>query len=166
MGGNVSRINLWAGLLMAGFGTLVVFVLIPYGVAEPKRINFAALSPSYYPRFVAYALIILGTAVAIRSFLSPDQNAKPSDDIRPDAVLRTTLFLGLLLVFAATVSWLGFIVSSFLAAMASFWLAGEKRLHITLPIAILVPTLLYFFFLKVARVPIPLGILKPYLEGI
>ena len=84
MGGNVSRINLWAGLLMAGFGTLVVFVLIPYGVAEPKRINFAALSPSYYPRFVAYALIILGTAVAIRSFLSPDQNTKPSDDIRPD----------------------------------------------------------------------------------
>ncbi|MEM8992895.1 MAG: tripartite tricarboxylate transporter TctB family protein [Pseudomonadota bacterium] len=157
--------DLWSGVLFAGLGALVAFVLIPVGVDEPRRIKYAALAPSYYPGLVAFAMIVLGATVAGRSLLTPRPEARPTE-MRPDATRRTTLIFGLLLAYSLTVSSLGFVLASTCALGGALWLAGERRPTVMLPIALILPLLLYFFFLKVAKVPIPLGVLAPLLQGI
>lgn len=144
---------------------LLMLVLIPVGVVEPKKIKYAALSPSYYPRFVTYVLLALGIAVTVRSLLFKEVAAH-STDLRTDALRRYCWVFAILALYALSITWLGFIVTSALALMATFWLAGERRLYLTIPLALLLPVGLYFFFLKVASVPIPLGILEPWLAGV
>lgn len=163
--------DLWAGLIMLALALLMMFVLIPFGVVEPKKVKYAALSPSYYPRFVSYVLLALGLAISARALLfsgtiSDNDTATNKIDIRPDANRRYGLVFVILAAYAATITWLGFIVTSALALLATFWLAGERRLYLSIPIALLLPLALYFFFLKVASVPIPLGILAPWLAGV
>lgn len=150
---------------MLVLGLLFFAVLIPQGVVEPKKIKYAALSPSYYPRFVAIALIILGLAVSVRSMLFRGNNDQGSP-AHPNAAVRTLIVFVILAIYAAVIPTLGFIVASILVLIAMLWLAGERRLTYLLPIAFLLPLILYFFFLKVANVPIPLGVLSPWLEGV
>lgn len=157
--------DLWAGLIMMALALLLMLVLIPVGVIEPKKVKYAALSPSYYPRFVTYVLLALGIAITARSLLFREAGAGTTD-LRPDATRRYCLVFAILAGYAALITWLGFIVTSTLALLATFWLAGERRMYLALPIALILPLGLYFFFLKVASVPIPLGILEPWLAGI
>ena len=159
--------DLWAGLIMVALALLMMFVLIPVGVVEPKKIKYAALSPSYYPRFVTYVLLALGAAISVRAMVfSRAHSDNDPVDIRPDASRRYVWVFVILALYAATITWLGFIVTSAVALLATFWLAGERRLYLSVPIAVLLPLGLYFFFLKVASVPIPLGVLAPWLAGV
>ena len=155
-----------AGIIMLVIGLLVAVVLIPHGVKEPSSVQFAALSPSYYPRIVAAVLSALGAVIILRSFIVPAPSDEQKSDRRSDAAVRTLFVFALLAGYGLTLPWLGFILGSAIAMWIAFFLAGEKRLHITLPLAILIPLGLYFFFLKVAKVPIPLGVLEPLLQGI
>lgn len=160
--------NLISALLMLALGACIIWILIPIGVAEPKKVKFAALSPSYYPRIVAMALMALGAGVLLRAVTDKNKNANASDttDRHPQATQRTFGFLVILLLFAVSLKWLGFIVASSIAMFLALLLGGERRFQFTIPLAILLPLLLYFFFLKVARIPIPLGILEPWLAGV
>lgn len=158
--------NLISALLMLAFGACIIWILIPIGVAEPKKVKYAALSPSYYPRIVAIALMVLGAGVLLRSFTSKTTNADAPTDRHPQATQRTFGFLFILLLFAVSLKWLGFIIASAIAMFLGLLLGGERRFTFMIPLSVLLPLLLYFFFLKVARIPIPLGILEPWLAGI
>lgn len=160
--------NHYAGLLLIAVGLFLVLVLIPEGVVEPRKVRYAALSPSHYPRLIGIALTVLGAAVVLRAYLAParvtDARAD-TDDRHPQAPRRICIFLLIMFAYAASVSWLGFILSSCLALTASLLLAGERRPRVFLPIAIATPVALHAFFLKVAKVPIPTGLLEPVLRG-
>jgi len=156
--------DLIAGLLMLGLGALVIWILIPLGVAEPKSVKFAALSPSYYPRIIAGALMLLGAGTFVRAF-SGKHADDGADERHPNASMRITIFLAILLSLALMLDWLGFVLGCSLAVFAAMTLAGERKFWLSASIALLLPFLLYVFFLKVARIPIPLGVLEPFLAG-
>ncbi len=162
---NLNR-NLVSALLMLALGACVIWILIPAGVTEPKKIKYAALSPSYYPRLVAVALMMLGAGVLLRTLTESKHNVQATEDRHPQATQRIFGFFLILLFFALSLKWLGFIVAATIAMFLALLLGGERRLWLTLPLAVLIPLLLYFFFLKVARIPIPLGILEPWLAGV
>ena len=159
------RQDLWSGLLFAGLGLLVVFVLIPQGVVEPRKVKYAALSPSYYPRLIGFALILLGGAVSARALLRTS-TVQGSSDRHPKAMQRTALFFGLLAVYGLAVSVSGFILPSIVVLIGALLLAGERRVPVIAAVSLILPFGLYFFFLKVASIPIPAGILEPLLKGV
>ena len=51
------------GLLLAIVGLIFLVILIPQGIVEPRKVKYAAMSPSFYPRLVAIALVLLGLAL-------------------------------------------------------------------------------------------------------
>ncbi|MDE0520996.1 MAG: tripartite tricarboxylate transporter TctB family protein [Boseongicola sp.] len=154
-----------AGALIVAIGLVFAFILIPIGVDEPRRVKYAALSPAYYPRIVAIILVVIGAAVVARAVLRPTKTGTDSE-AHPAAALRLLGISAILVAFATLLTPLGFIVASTLALFAAIRLGGEQRIHVNAAISIILPVLLHFFFLKVARIPIPLGVLKPVLEGV
>ena len=160
------RKNFWAGLAMLLLGLALIFVLIPHGVDEPRRVKYAALSPSYYPRIVAICLSLLGLVIAVKAYLAKADEEQEDAEQRPDALLRTAAVFGLLIAMAAALPTFGFILTTALALAAATWFAGERNVVLIVAIASLVPLALYFFFLKVAGIPIPLGLLQPLLAGV
>ena len=157
--------NFWTGLFLAGIGLFLVFVLIPNGIVEPRKVKYVALSPSYYPRIVSIVLILLGGAIAIRGFLERSVAPVNDDGVRPDATWRIVAVFALLIAYALLIETLGFVLLSVLALAAFTFLAGERRLWLIATSSILLPFVLYFFFVKVANIPIPSGILEPLLVG-
>lgn len=162
---NVANKHVWAGLLLGAIGILFILVLIPHGVVEPRKVKYAALSPSYYPRIVAVALVVLGVLVAIRSYLEGRESAGPDAMARPDANVRIAAVFCVLGVYAVWIETVGFVLMSALVLAVLTFLAGERRLWLIAVNAVVLPFALYFFFVEIANIPIPAGVLKPLLVG-
>lgn len=158
--------NFWAGMVMLALGLVVILLLIPLGVDEPRRVKYAALSPSYYPRIIAICLTVLGLVIAVRSALAPPVNTAERVEDRPDALLRISVMFGILFAMALVLKTFGFIVTATLALGTAIWFAGERNYILIISMAIIIPLALYFFFLKVAGIPIPVGVLQPLLAGV
>lgn len=158
----VMKRDLIAGVSVLLIGILLVFVLIPTGVDEPGSVEFAALAPSYYPRFVGIAMMVLGLAIAVRSIYRP-----VADDLFeiPESVLVYKAICAIAIMFATAlfVSSVGFVLVGAAALLALMLLAGERSPVILAAAAICLPLLLYFFFTKLANIPIPGGVLEPVL---
>jgi len=144
---------------------VVIWVLIPIGVVEPKKVKFVALSPSYYPRLVGYCLLIFGVLLLLRTVaMNPDSDqtatAEESSASRFSMLLPVTAVLFALYWFLES---LGFVLAPALALVTLLLLAGERNIFAILLIAILLPFGLYVFFVHVANIPIPGGVLDPLL---
>ena len=75
MNSNKKR-DLITGIGFIAIAALIILIGIPYGVQEPKKIKFVALSPSYYPRLVCYCLLFIGALlVATRLFKKFDKDS-------------------------------------------------------------------------------------------
>ena len=154
-------------ILSVGF-SLVVWVLIPAAVPVPKSIKVAALSPDFWPKIIAAGLAIMGLVLIAQGIIrilrervetvpGISSNATPTSD-RGSIFFRTVAIMVGLLVYYALVGPLGIVISSILAIVAFAFIYGERRFKILIPIAILLPIGLYYFFVKVANIPMPLGL--------
>lgn len=162
----IEQTSLLAGALFIVTALLLLLWLIPHGVDAPRKVKFAALHPAYYPRIVACVLLLIGIATTLTAF------KKGADIQHSEAQITTTVrrtIVLLVLAILATVAFfmlpiLGFPLTTGSLLLVAMPLAGERRWLIVLLVAVLLPTLLYLFFTKVANIPIPGGVLESWLQ--
>jgi len=155
--------DFWAGFLFLSLGAVILFALIPMGVVEPRKIKYAALSPSYYPRLVGAVIALIGLTIVLRTMLAK-HGAAPLGSAEPQAILKVGAVFAILAITGLALPWAGFVLAGSVALVVLMVLAGERNPMIILVIALTLPLLLYLFFGKVASIPIPGGILEPYLR--
>ena len=156
-----------SGVFMLAVGLLLLLFLIPFGIDSPKKIRFAALSPTYFPQIVALILSVIGVAIIFKNrhpFITKETDEL--DEVHPNAKMRIGGFLTLLAVYSFSLEFLGFVLSGVLALAASLILAGERRAFIIIVMSLLLPISLFLFFYKVAYVPVPNGLLAPFIRWI
>ena len=159
--------HFFSGVFMLAVGLLLLLFLIPFGIDTPKKIRFAALSPTYYPQIVALILSVIGLAIIFKNRQPlTTKGTDDLDEVHPNAKMRICGFLVLLAVYSLSLEFLGFVLSGGLALAASLILAGERRAFIIMAISLLLPISLFLFFYKVAYVPVPNGLLAPFIRWI
>ncbi len=159
-------LTLVTGVFIAlGFAVFALWI-IPQQIYVPESVKIAALSPDYWPTLVSWLIAGLGVLLALQGGLAlwrqshdpagQADPASPSTDFR--SWLRTGIIIGLMLLYYALVQPLGLVLSSMLALCLMAVLLGERRIRVLVPVAVLVPVGLYYFFVKVASIPLPLGL--------
>ena len=164
--------NLYLGLGTAILFGFVSLWLLPRYIVLPSSVQMTGVSPSFWPRTISWALVGLGLMLAVPSYMQLRQagvralrtdeaggRQGPAPHISMPAIARGFLTFGALAGYYFLVEYLGMMVSSMLALFVFTLIYGERRLMVTLPLAVLVPLLLYLFFVKVANIPMPQGIL-------
>jgi len=162
-------------LMLAMLG---IFVAIPEGIVSPSNIDSRAVDPQFWPKIILIGLALAGAVIFIQGLFKyriPSgqplpQNTKNNQEqkilIESEylPVFIATLKVGIATVglfayyFATNI--LGMIIASSGTIIFFTLLGGEKRLKIIFPLAFLLPTGLYYFFVYVADIPIPLGIFE------
>ena len=132
--------HFFSGVFMLAVGLLLLLFLIPLGIDTPKKIRFAALSPTYYPQIVAVILSVIGAAIIVKNRRPlTTKGTDDADEVHPNAKMRIGSFLLLLAVYSLSLELLGFVLSGVLALVASLILAGERRALIIIAISLLLP---------------------------
>ncbi len=115
-------------------------------------------SPSWMPRIVAGALILLASillAAAVKGRGAPLGRIGDRRDLA-----RVSLALGAALAYLALLRPVGFLISSTLLTAVLQWLMGQRRYGVLAVVSLTLPLACYLLFGKILAVPLPAGILS------
>lgn len=160
------KLDFTAGVFFIVIAAFVAWVAIPYGVQEPKKVKFLALSPSYYPRLVSYCLLGFGIVLLLTRLVTKQIDESDSDSaFRKNWKTILLCIIATLGVWYASLEHLGFVLSSAIALFVLLLLAGERNKIALAVIPLTLPLLLHLFFNQVANIPIPAGVLRTLIGG-
>ncbi|MFA3918705.1 tripartite tricarboxylate transporter TctB family protein [Ruegeria hyattellae] len=163
------RRDLFAGALFLVLGVLTIVILIPSGVDSPGNVEISALSPEFWPRVIALAVVFVALCLVAESYFLKIPAADPDEDAEADAIyqldtlpgtLRTVILIFALFLFYFALTTLGVVASSIVLMLSMMLFFGERKWYFIVPISVLLPIFLYLFFLHVAGVPMPLGMFE------
>jgi len=157
------------GAVISAGSLLMLFVIIPISVQVPKSNKVLALSPDFWIKIIVWFALFIGAYLLIQGLktaneeLTEDQiEAIEFQKAHHHSLSRSTIMVLIaianLFVYYFLIDWLGMILASSISVATFALLCGERRYKIIIPIAALLPVGLYYFFLKVASIPMPLGI--------
>lgn len=158
--------------IFLAFGLALHFLLIDEGIPVPASLTIASLSPDFWPRLVAKALIVISAVLVLQTLIveklfrkrAPETLPEPSQPegaYRPIVGLtRALALMAAMFGFYFALPTLGLVVSSIILIVAMMLFFGEGRLLLVAILGIAVPTCLYLFFRYAAGIPIPLGIFE------
>lgn len=167
------------GLAIMLIALTIVFFLIPSGVSVPENVEVRVLSPDFWPIIVSLMAGIAGAFVFIGGVLEQKRAHLSETTSMPDesvpvegeegeyrdfgeATFRVVVTVCVLLALYFTADWAGFVLGNMILLVFMIRFTGEKRWKMILSIALILPSILYGFFVYVASVPIPLGIFEQF----
>ena len=165
------RHNVGVGLGVLAVALLIWTIIIPAGIQLPRNAGVGSLSPGFWPRIVVGMAAAAGLALLVTGLtdrgpsgdIANGADASGQDPLAPfskrGAVRLVTAFAALLLLYLF-VDLLGLVVPAMALTALLMCLGGERRWHIVGPVALLLPLILYFFFARLARLPLPLGVFE------
>lgn len=147
----------------------MLFVIIPIGVTVPKSNKVLAMSPDFWIKIIVWFALFLGVYLIFQGLrtakeeLSEDEIAAIEEKQTHHhpmgrSVLMVLIAIANLFLYYFLIEWFGMVLASSISMVTFALLCGERRIKIIAPLAALLPVALYYFFLKVASIPMPLGI--------
>lgn len=143
---------------------ILLWMIIPYTVAQPRSVHSIFLSPRFWPYILATSLLTCSVLLLAQSLLNvwqPLRSVAPSDDESASGGLwRILIFIVLLGAAYAAIRPLGMVWTTMLLFLAISLVCNRRTPVMTVIVAICLPLVLYFFFAKVAGVAIPQGVIQ------
>lgn len=157
------------GAVMTLGALFMLLVIIPVSVQVPKSNKVVALSPDFWIKIIVWFSLFLGVYLIVQGLLSARQElskekiaaiklAQTRHHSFGKSIVMVCVAVANLFLYYFLIQWLGMVLASSISILTFGLLCGERRIKILLPIAVLLPVGLYYFFLKVASIPMPLGI--------
>lgn len=155
---------LLGGLLVLGC-IFIITVLIPVGVQDPGYVEQAALAPDFWINIIVWGLLAIGVFILVQGYRArkrDDAEALEADDQLPFPrnVISVLLVIVFLFIYQQSIDSLGIVAPSIVAILLMTTFSGYRNWKVIIPVAALLPAGLYYFFLKVAHIPMPLGIFE------
>jgi putative tricarboxylic transport membrane protein len=163
--------DIWIGAIAIALAALGEFVVIPLGVTVPSSIKVLALSPDFWPRVImvllagAGAMILFQGLAAGKLLIAPPPVKLEGDNevahypFKTQIIRVTAAFAGLFIFYALSPI-IGMVVGCMVLVTLATRILGVTSWVKSLCLAVILPVALYFFFAKVAHVPIPLGLFE------
>ena len=158
------------GLILLVVSLVGMFVLIPNGVDSPGEVEFRALSPSFWPSIVIAVVGLCGATIFVQGFLRRNESAEQAEALADDDedevqnVIWNKYIITIIVLFAFyySIQYIGLPLAAMIVLPFFIIFGGERKVLNYLPIALILPTVLYLFFVYVASVPIPLGLFEAF----
>lgn len=134
-------------------GLLLIAIAACFAVSALRNLSLgsaSAMGPGYFPLMVTIPLALLGLVMAVRAFSRP---GSPETLVRPVALV---LVLASPLVFAFTISKLGFLPAVILTVLISSWASRSITVRAALVTTAVLSVMCVVIFYYLLRMPVQL----------
>lgn len=168
--------EMWIGVALVLLAIVGWLFIIPKGIVVPDGVEVRALSPDFWPLIVVAVAGLASAVLMVQGMVMWKKTAHrgisqesdehggemESDIVLPFSreILQVVITLCVLFAMYYAILQIGMVAATIPALGFLTWFGGEKRWKIILPVAVVLPLTLYFFFVYVANVPIPLGVFE------
>ncbi len=156
------------GLTLTALFLLVYFIAIPTGIVIPTSHDPGQLSPAAYPTWVTVIGVCSSLALTLKAaFTCLRLKRGGAGSERKAGHFRKHLHAGLaytlLFLFYFFLEEVGMVAGCFVLYAVFAIFCGERNWLRLLLIDCALTAALYLFFVRIASVPVPLGILKSFI---
>lgn len=148
------RGDIVAAAICFGFALSVYFFIIPAQVYVPKAFIGTANSPAFLPKLICITLALLSAIYLVNSLIAfrrePAQGRVRASDWGIAGAM-----IGICIVYVGGILVIGLTIASALCVAGSIYFFGERRYGLITVIAVLLPALLWYFFVKIANILLP-----------
>lgn len=153
----------WTGAFLLFF--LLLVWGIAFGIAESmEAVASHGLSPQAWPSMVTAVLLVASAYLAWSGYKAhrlirqaEQAGHEEAQEERPYDPQALAITMGLLFAYYFSVSFLGIALASVLFFIIFSWRSGEKRVPLLVAVGGCLSFGLYYFFLTIARIPMPTG---------
>ena len=142
--------RIW-GITICGVG---IFYLME-GLSLPPPAIGDPLGPLTFPTILGVSFIACGVYLVLRPGPRPSQPILVRNSFQQVLILFT-----LLLFYSISISWAGYLLSTFLFVLIAAFLMGERSWVKGLIFSAFFSAGVFFLFVRFLTIPLPLGILK------
>ncbi len=171
--------DMWTGAAVILLALLSIFFVIPIGVVVPGNVEVRVMAPDFWPLTISMAAAIAGGFVFLGGLLDQKNqrlSATPaaldegvSAEARDSkhrsagtAAARVVAVIGSLFILYLVIPMIGIVAGTMALLVFLIRFTGEARWKYIVSIAIVLPSILYIFFVYVASVPLPLGFFEQF----
>lgn len=104
------------------------------------------MSPYLFPMLISVFAILLGLSLIYEAKRQAEAKDAPEKEGAPIKLKNVLAVIGLGVIYYALMSFITFIPATVLFLAAMMWFMGERRLKVLIPLAVLVPVVLYVLF--------------------
>lgn len=143
--------DVWGGAAVVALGAMALYGA--FQIFEP-RLTREDLGPRAFPLTIGGILVVLGAVLIARVLLRPSTGERVDFGSRPALAVTAAAIVGFIVVLPVA----GFLLASSLFLTLLFIYLGERRIWLTLLIAIAVSAAIYVGFRYGLHVNLPRGI--------
>jgi putative tricarboxylic transport membrane protein len=139
------------GVVICGIGVFYLFEgfsLPPAAIGDP-------LGPLTFPTILGVSLVGCGVYLVAR----PGPRTTQPILVR-NSFQQVLILFALLILYSASISWMGYLISTFLFVLIGAFLMGERSWAKGILISAVFSTGVFFLFVRILTIPLPLGFLK------
>lgn len=135
---------------------IIIRVLIPYQVTMTDGMEDGIVSPSLFPKIVAWLLIILSLFRLISVYL---KNDKRNINIDFKKLYKFLSCLTVIVGYVILIPLIGFLLSSMIAVFCLTKILGKSKWYNAILLSVITSSVIYYSFTKFLNIALPSGIL-------
>lgn len=135
---------------------IIIRVLIPYQVTMTDGMEDGIVSPSLFPKIVAWLLIILSLFRLTSVYLKSD---KRNINIEVKKLYKFLSCLTVIIGYVILIPLIGFLLSSMIAVFCLTKLLGKSKWYNAMLLSVITSSVIYYSFTKFLNIALPSGIL-------
>lgn len=141
------------GIFFAVLGLLLFFLIIPAQIAEVKTNWYNA--PRFFPYVISGLMVFLGVLLFVGGFRKKNMENQETYGITKNGVFSVVVTLLLIGLYVGSLHFLPYLPCTIVALAALMWFFGQRDLKKLIPIAIILPIIIYFGFTKLLMLRLP-----------
>lgn len=153
------------GGIVTAFFICFYFIINPMGIEMPHiayEAGTSAVSPAFWPNIITLMGAFLGLGLICSAVIRQRAQIRQAAEAHwadRSATIARLLSMAALLLYSWVIEILGMISASYLLFVALAFLVGERTFWRPFVAAGIYSVILYYFFVKVANVPMPPGLI-------
>jgi hypothetical protein len=154
------KADITTGIIFVVFSLVAYFYIIPtqinFSVLEEGLVSQKVLRADFFPNFAVILFAMVSCILLVKSFRAPAQRAAQNLDLKRLSYQVVSVYL-ILLLYALSLEPLGFLINTPIFIGILLLILGTRDWRYVVPLVILVPPGIYYFFWYAFKVILPEG---------
>lgn len=148
-----SKAEKMLGIFFCVLGILLIVAVIPLQI--PKVETDWYNSPRFFPYIIAGLTALLGVFLFRAGVKKKDTEDQETYSITKNGLVSVVVTLALLSLYVAALNFFPYLPCTIVALAALMWFFGQRDLRKLIPIAVILPVIIYFSFTILLKLKLP-----------
>lgn len=148
-----SKAEKMLGIFFVVLGVLLIAVILPWQISKVDTDWYNR--PRFFPYVISGLMVLLGGLLFWSGVRKKDMEGQETYSINRDGLLSVIITLLLICVYVGALNFIPYLPCTMVALAALMWFFGQRDFRKLIPIAVILPTLVYFGFTELLKLRLP-----------